>query len=67
MATTPNREPSWKLFECPGGNRWSSVREDYSGQKCNFSGCHCGGIVRLVDTTGAREVAGAWFRNLTHE
>ncbi len=60
--TTTKTDPTWKLFQCGGGARWSSTREDYSGEICNFSGCGCGSIVRMIRKTTDLDDAGQWFR-----
>lgn len=53
--------PVWMLFECDGGARWVSVREDRTGEPCDFNGCGCGSTVRLAGRTRDRGTAARWF------
>ena len=57
-------KPTWKLFECPSGNRWTSIMHDYTGEKCTFSGCGCGGKILCRGATEDRQQANEWFYRL---
>jgi hypothetical protein len=56
----------WHKFQCPGGNRWTSTltpgTSDPTGQKCEFSGCNCNGIVTYEGQTIELNDAHKWFR-----
>lgn len=51
--------PIWIKFQCGAGSRWTSTTEDYTGEVCGFSGCHCGTLVSFAGTTDNRDEE--WF------
>lgn len=63
------KNTQWLLFQCDGGSRWSEgykVLGNAPGQPvgdCNFSGCNCGGMYKVIKTTADRQEASEWFRN----
>lgn len=62
MAQFIFRRPTvWMLFQCVGGNRWSSPSEDCSMEPCGFSGCKCHGKVTHVKSTTDLDEAHDWF------
>lgn len=63
------RNPTWKLYKCDKGNRWSCVKggvaddiEDNS--PCHFSGCKQDHNVHFVGETKDPDDPHDWFLNV---
>lgn len=58
--------PTWLMYECDNGARWTAVKGGTCAQSdnddCCFSGCPKGHKIHIKSETNDRIIASDWFR-----